>query len=353
MRYWCVIGNRELSVTYRKGRNKQMSSCEHTQSANGLSRIGMRNDRLRLSILPEAGGKITELVDLQSNRNWLWSNPGIPFARAEYDVDFGRILDSGGWDEILMSVSPTELKLNDDTTFYIPDHGDVVGQHWVVSRADVDPNGDAVCEMTVQGRAADYQLTRAVRLPEGSARLELSYTLTNNETHDVPWYWCAHALLAAESDLFIDLPAGQVFRVDQCSARSNHADTVKKNWPILDLTCGKMLDLSRSFASIVEDDRFAAKVFARTPESGIVNVGFANTNERFSLQYDPERMPWLGLWINNKGWSESTGELVQVLGLEPATAPYDDVAEALENDAISWLQAGETRRWSMAVEIRS
>jgi hypothetical protein len=58
-----------------------MSSCEQGR-------------HVRLEILPDAGGKIARLHDQKSGRNWLWSNPHIPFNAVTYDADFGSELGS-------------------------------------------------------------------------------------------------------------------------------------------------------------------------------------------------------------------------------------------------------------------
>ena len=166
-----------------------MSSCEQDLSEDGLGEICLRNERLRVSILPDAGGKISKLTDLHTGRNWLWNNPVIPFAQGQYGVDYGAVLDSGGWDEILLSVSPVTLELGDNRNIDIPDHGGLVGQVWAVTRAETEACGDAVCEMSVRGRAAKYQVRRTIRLPHGEARLEFDYALTNNGTVSSPWFW--------------------------------------------------------------------------------------------------------------------------------------------------------------------
>ena len=56
-----------------------MGSCEQNLSGDGLWEVSMQNRHLRLSVLADAGGKISELIDLRSGRNWLWRNPHIPF----------------------------------------------------------------------------------------------------------------------------------------------------------------------------------------------------------------------------------------------------------------------------------
>jgi len=318
----------------------------------GPGKICLQNDRLRVSVLPEAGGKIAELVDLKSGRNWLWSNPDIPFGRNEYGANYGQVLDSGGWDEILMSVKPTQLKLA-NKAIVVPDHGDVVGQTWAVLQTDEEDDGTAVCKMSVTGRAAKYLMTRTMRLEQDKARLSVNYSLINNESFALPWYWCAHTLLAAEPGMRIELPARQDFRVDEFASDQGRPIRLNGQWPGLSMEKGAALDLSQAFKSKTDGDGFAAKVFVRSPAIGSVSVVIGGTSERLTLQYDSAQLPWLGLWINNNGWSGNGGAPYQNLGLEPATTAYDDVAEALEKDSIDWLQPGETRRWSLAMEVHS
>ena len=315
-------------------------------------KISLQNECLRVVVLPEAGGKISELVDLRTGRNWLWHNPDIPFRCNEYGQNYGQALDSGGWDEILMSITPTQLKLA-DAALCIPDHGDVVGQAWDVSRDEEEADGTAVCELSVNGRAANYQMTRTIRLRPGNARLEVDYSLINNDAFAWPWYWCAHTLLAAEPEMQINLPAEQYFRVDDLAVNSKRWNDIEGRWPILAPDTADARDLSRNFESTTDEDRFAGKVFVRSPATGSVQVVIGNSPERLSLHYDSVRLPWLGLWINNRGWAGNGGKPYQNLGLEPATTAYDDVAQALDNDAVEWLQPGEIRRWSLAVELHS
>ena len=42
-----------------------------------------------------------------------------------------------------------------------------------------------------------------------------------------------------------------------------------------------------------------------------------------------------------------------LLAVEPATTPYDCVNQAIENDAVPWLQPGGIRNWSLSVELQA
>ena len=330
-----------------------MSSCEQDLSDDGLQKICMQNRHVRLSILPDAGGKICELVDLRSGRNWLWSNPHIPFRCAVYDADYGRDLDSGGWDEILLSISPVELRFQDGPARRIPDHGDVVGQQWSVVDASVNAAADARCEMAVSGRALQYEFSRTMRLPHNSRCLEIDYSLTNRESFAWPWYWSLHALLTGQQDLRIDLPDKQLFRIDHIVNQSNGAAGDGHTWPDFPLRDGHSFDLSRCFDTETSPGEFASKIFVRSPDSGLVSVTAEDADNSLTIHYDPDDLPWLGLWINNRGWSGCNSEPYLNLGLEPTTAAFDCVSQAIDNDSITWLQPGQTRTWSISVELHS
>ena len=330
-----------------------MSSCEESLSDDGLQEICLQSEHVRLSVLPAAGGKITELVDRRSGRNWLWQNSHIPFKPGVYDADYGRDLDSGGWDEILLSITPADLQIGSGQACRIPDHGDVIGQQWSVINASVNDTGDAICELSVNGRALQYEFRRTIQLCSNSSRLDIRYSLTNDEAFAWPWYWSAHALLTGQHDLQIDLPAQQHYRVDQATKNFEGSEGHGYAWPHYPLQDDNSFDLSRSFCEKSAPRDFAGKIFVRSPESGLVSVAATNSDDRLAIRYDPDELPWLGLWINNGGWSGCDSAPYQNLGLEPSTAAFDCVSEAIDDGAIAWLQPGETRDWSIAVELHA
>jgi hypothetical protein len=70
-----------------------MATCEHVITRSGLRAVRLENERMSVSLLPEAGGKIAELIDRRSGRNWLWQNQHLPIRRPVYGSDYGRELD--------------------------------------------------------------------------------------------------------------------------------------------------------------------------------------------------------------------------------------------------------------------
>ena len=137
-------------------------------------------------MLPSAGGNISEILDRRTGRNWLWNNPHLPISPVRSGDDYGRMLDSGGWDEMLLSVAPDELDVGDSRTIAIPDHGDLVRKRWRVLASD-----RSSCRTAVSGDRLHYEFRRGVALDPRRPLIGLEYSLTNNETFPWPWFWCA------------------------------------------------------------------------------------------------------------------------------------------------------------------
>ena len=52
-------------------------------------------------------------------------------------------------------------------------------------------------------------------------------------------------------------------------------------------------------------------------------------------------------------WPGCGSEPYTNFGIEPAMVPYDCINRAIENDAVSWLEPGAERSWSISVELQA
>ena len=181
----------------------------------------------------------------------------------------------------------------------------------------------------------------------------MTYSLTNDGDEPLPCFWCAHPLLAVEPDTSINIQGSMPLRVDDAATRQHVAAEVEQHWPKLLLRDGKSFDLSQSFTVNGAQRSFASKIFVRSPETGVASVLLEDNGAQLTFRFDPAELPWLGIWINNHAWSGCGSEPYTNLGIEPATTPYDCVNQAIENDAVSWLQPGNIRNWSLSVELQA
>lgn len=151
----------------------------------------------------------------------------------------------------------------------------------------------------------------------------------------------------------IELPNDRAFRVTQTTLPRADSSNAELRWPRLPLRGGGEVDLGASFADAHERRRFAAKVFVASATPGEIRLCLAGGGERLTFRYDEGEIPWVGLWINAEAWSGCGSPPYLNLGVEPSTAPCDSLTAAMAEDRVDWLQPGQTRTWSLRVDVRS
>ncbi|MBM3276275.1 MAG: DUF5107 domain-containing protein, partial [Candidatus Sericytochromatia bacterium] len=184
----------------------------------GATAFTLANDTVRAVVVPAFGGKIASLVHVPSGREWLWQNPVLPHHSPEYDGNFVRDFDSGGWDECFPAIRGDYFPAGPWRGCRIPDHGELWCLPWDVvtsvgdwrnsapagdplrsSRPPPGPEGawpaDADClTLRVAGVRFPVVFTRTLKLrPCG---LTVSYEVENLAPEPFPFLWCAHPLLA-------------------------------------------------------------------------------------------------------------------------------------------------------------
>ena len=189
-----------------------------------MKKLHIENDWLRLTLLPEVGGKISSLHHKHGGRQWLWANPHLPHNLPSYGASYTSLMDSGGWDEIFPSVAASSF-----AGLAIPDHGDLVGLPWLV-----DDFGAAHVTMSTRTRFADCHFQRELRL-DGET-LCVTYRLHNRSKVVIPYLWCAHPLIALEAGMRIILPSGILIK----NRGGIGVDGSDFSWPVMN--DGKTLD---------------------------------------------------------------------------------------------------------------
>lgn len=259
-------------------------------------------DGIAVAVDAHDGGKVTSLRCLRHGREWLHGPTAAPASADRFDA-----ARSCGWDELFPTVLATgELR----------DHGDLWGRPWAERGATLsyeDPGGR-------------YQFERSLELDGGT--ITAAYTLRNVGAEALPWMWAMHPILAVEPGDRLELPG----------VREVIAEGRVVGWPVATLG-GRRVRLDRIAPA---DGKTVLKLYARARTAVV-------TGERCRLTVSSE-LPYLGLYVNLGGWP-APGSGLHQLGLEPTTAPVDDLATAVTRGLVRVAGPGEETRWTATVRV--
>jgi galactose mutarotase-like enzyme len=169
-------------------------------SVAGFDAWILENRRLRVTIVPELGGKVLELIDKEADRDLLWHNPRTPPRKAPFGAHFDDWW-TGGWDEIFPTGDIARLHGEP-----LPYMGELWSVPWDAASVPGEP-GVAAMTATGVGTIAPARLERTLELRDDEPALRVRYRLTNLDVRPLPFLWGIHPCLAVTPAHRIDLPA--------------------------------------------------------------------------------------------------------------------------------------------------
>ncbi len=302
-----------------------------------FERIVLANDQLRVEIIP-ALCKISSLQTVPEGHELL-QQPLRPYAPRTATMPFDQG-DASGWDECLPAVSQCEVATAAGTVT-VPDHGDF----WRVP-AEASLKGNEVT-LEADGISLPLHFGRTLRL-EGQ-RLTVDYRVRNTSVYDVPFAWSAHPLFTIEAGDRVVLPQGQHKLQVEGSGHNRLGPAGSTHvWPLAALGDGGTTDLS--IAGEISDD-IGDKLYTAAPAEGWCAIDRVRLGRRITVNFDPEALPWLGLWLCYGGWPEGASARQYAVALEPCTAPVDSLAAAMAKGWARTLPPQGSAQWSIQIDV--
>ena len=172
----------------------------HTNSGPvDLRSVSLENRALRVTVIPELGGKVFELIDKAADLDLLWHNERTPPRPAPYGAHFDDWW-SGGWDEIF----PTgdRAVLHDELLPYM---GELWSVPWT-ARSEV-VSEEAVLRTSTYATMAPARFERRLSLRGDEPVLRASYRIVNLDVRPLPFLWGIHPAFSVGPDHRIDHPA--------------------------------------------------------------------------------------------------------------------------------------------------
>lgn len=303
------------------------------------SQVSMQTDTLAVVVLPELGGKIASLRWLPADLELLQA-PLADYAARDMTMGFEQG-DASGWDECLPSVAACSLDTPKGAV-RVPDHGDFWRLPWSCVQM-----GNEV-RMKAMGATLPLGLARTLTLRDEALTVE--YRVENGGDHPVAYAWSAHPLFAVDPGDRVLLPESvKTVRVEGSSGDRLGRKGSEHVWPRTQTGAGEVdLSVTGGIGNGIGD-----KVFAQAPPEGWAAVLRRKPGVRIEVGFDPEKTPWLGLWLCYGGWPAGMARRQQCVAIEPCTAPMDSLAEALEQDSARWLSPGKSDSWALQVRVQA
>ena len=302
--------------------------------------VELANDDLVAGFLPELGAKMKSLRSVRSGREFLFQPPERHYRRASYGAKFASY-DTSGFDECCPTVAECTYPGGEFAGKKMPDHGDLWSAQWEYEVRDKE------VFFEVQGKSLPYKFRKSVRLERNE--VVLSYENANIGDAEFAFLWSAHPLLAVEPGCRIVLP-GEVSRLFVNWSREERLGKLGDScgWPIANPKDGDKLDLSelRDKSACTADKLFTSRL-----SLGFCAVRYPLTNEEIAFEFDPRRVPYLGIWICQGGWPSPEGGHF-TLGLEPCTGCPDSLREAIKRGTCDVLQPGQKKKWELRLRIQ-
>jgi galactose mutarotase-like enzyme len=321
----------------RLGRTKALPVTNSVRQFGtaSLRAIELGNESLRVTVLPEAGGKIYSIVHKPSNQELLWHNPRITphrtFLGDSYDDHW-----SGGWDDLFPN---DEAAYPDSWNF--PDHGELWTEPWDIQGSQAD---DGRSELHLQVFCPRSKVTFKKHLSLSSTESELSvrYRLLN-QGGPVPYLLKLHPALAVSPGDKIVIPASR-YTLEPQFLGTLHDGGLRSDSPrfeqrkrVVDLQSVPVPE-SRELFFCYGTDLHQGAVLWESPAKGI----------DVQLQFPSEIFKTCWLFASYGGWNDYF-----VAVPEPCNAFPFRLEEAVSTNRASELRPGEELAFEVKLLIQS
>jgi galactose mutarotase-like enzyme len=308
-----------------------------------LKQITLENQHVRLQMLPEVGSKITSLKHLPGNREFLLQppEPSEPYRIPGYGSLF-KDFDNSGFDECLPTVGACRYPgkgFNAD----LPDHGEVWSVPW-----EWEASGDSA-KLRCSCRQLPLIFYKEIRLKQESVLI--SYKVQNTSAEQINFLWSSHPLLSIyPGDRVVIPPEVHEVFIDQSHTGRLGGFGDRTSWPLTVDRNGQEADLSLLLPPAANA---AEKYFTPRLSQGYCALYSLSTNHSITFRFDPRRVPFVGMWINQGGWPTGSASKQYTVALEPCSGAPDSLEKAVEFNQASVLAGKESKTWELEIQLRS
>ena len=291
--------------------------------------LSIASDALEVALAPEAGARVTAIIDRATGRNWLAE--GEPTLLGAEEASYG-LNEAAGWDECFPTVSPCDAPMA-PWRRRLRDHGDLWGRPWRVSQRTATR-----IETVHSGDGLRFSRSLAVT----GASVEVVYHAENSLETTTPFLWAMHPLFALRAGETIVVPNARSLAPTYSALHGEQLEAETLPWPEGDRRVPFPLDCVQG-----PEARYAGKFFFG--ERGLTSASLGGPTRLLDMTW--QGVDHLGLWITYGAWPRFNDVLH--VALEPTTSPDDTLEQAAARGRAAVLAPGGSRTWRVSLTLRA
>ena len=287
--------------------------------------LRIASSALEIDVLPEVGGKIGQIRDRSSGREFLVA-PRKPYNTIPLDGDWLQY-DTSGMDDCFPNIAAGPYPDEPWTAIQLPDLGE-----WTHGSWNVVESGGQLVVLERAGHALPYFVRKTIHFAADRV-LEFSYRVENRGAFPLRYMWSAHPLIAVEGPYELRLPPGEL---TYCTFPG---DGMEHAWSRFDA-----VDLSREWIPRGTN----LKIFISGAAEGWCELRLPEQTLRFT--FDVRVTPVVGVWFNNFGFPAWDAAPFRCVAVEPCTSP-SDLLDELPASVYPSIPIKGSATWSMRLKI--
>jgi len=297
----------------------------------------LENTDLSVEVRPLEGGRIASLKSLRSGMEFLTqSHRSGRYPPASLDTRF-QDGPCAGIEECLPTVGSSGPATEGGPA---PDHGDFWQLPWEVLTA-----GERYVTLAAVGFSRPLRFTKQISLVSNALRI--AYSVTNIGSKGYSFLYACHPLFAISAGDRVLLPSEiQELRLDYSKGDRLGLAGSTITWPITQLGVG--LDVTSGPKAATAEMLYSSQL-----HKGVCGVYREASRQVLEISFDPERLPYLGLWLCYGGWpGDGMGPLQYAVALEPTTSGCNTLAQAQQTNTAISLEVGQIYDWVIKFSVK-
>jgi galactose mutarotase-like enzyme len=285
----------------------------------------LQTETLRVVVDPMRGCKITSLVRLPSDREWLLQSD----RPAVESLQHGSIFTDSpmcGWDEMFPTVDAcTYLRVSLAGTS-LPDHGEVWSRAWEIE--ELTPTS---IRCSIRVLSLPYHFQRELKL-DGSA-MSLQYRLATDGPESLVVLWAPHPQFTVNPGTLLSLPAdtGTLDTKLEGASRMTRFLAV----PAAGFDCTQVVPKGAGMMLYAPPDVLVDSARLCDPDGSWLQ-----------MSWDAEQVLCFAVWMDNSLYAPTP-----IVCPEPMSGYYDSLRRAYESGRVLEVEAAEPAVWTLNVSV--